>query len=277
MQTLYAQKEPGKIEIPNITTDPNSVDEEDQETSEDPNDLEIENQESDKSSEEMSNQTNPTDKPILDTDRPWKLAVRIQGTSPTIDPQGDMKPNAAEAAEINDRFVQGEFQYDVYVNGKKYNLEYPGYRDQYDIRAVKNIDIFSLPISAKLPLSVMTVGYEMDECPGIQFPKNIEQQILNALSASNSDRELTSIQKDMNDKINSLCQPGQEKNDHILYINKIIPYSEYSQCVSKSCRYTIFTPEGPDGRPLEGAVAITAWMLISIYATPPPSTDVIEK
>lgn len=276
IQSSYAQKVPGKIEYPNLPTDSNfsSLSEEDQGPAENPKDIDVENQETDKSSEQtMSNQSSPLEgKPdLITSDKPiWKLALKLEVSVPWIDPGQEVRANAAEAAEINKRLREAEFEFDVYINGKKYNLIHPAYKfPSYSTGSVSKY--FYITIQEKTPLSIMTVGYEKDECQDIEFPNDIQQKVLNALSSANPESELRSMQKEMNDQINALCQPGQEKNDQIKYHNiMIIPFSEYSQCVVKSCKNLSYSPEGE-------IYAYSTWLITTIRASGPPDTNVIEK
>jgi hypothetical protein len=131
------------------------------------------------------------------------------------------------------------------VDGRYHTCSYLGpalgcraYPYQPFVSTAKPLSIGSGQIQVEIdktkPLSIMTVGYELDQCKMPSFPHDIQPRIIQALSAPSGDPypALKDIEKELYSSINAACTSGQERNDPIGSINRVYMPPSYSSGIN---------------------------------------------
>ena len=131
------------------------------------------------------------------------------------------------------------------VDGRNYQCTYLGpalgcrtYSYQPFVSTAEPQSIGSGQIQVEIdktkPLSIMTVGYEKDQCKMQFFPDDIQPRIIQALSAPGGDPypALKDIEKELISSINSACTYGQERNDPIGSTNRVYMPPSYSSGIN---------------------------------------------
>lgn len=133
----------------------------------------------------------------------------------------------------------GEFFIYAYVQGKRLLL----YDNLTSTRAHviepnsysinKEITVYIPP---EMPLSIMTVGYERDECPLFKFPEDIQEKVIknfqsysgfNSLNPFAKYPHLRGIQENLNNQINSECVQDDDRHETLGHINKVFQPTSY--------------------------------------------------
>lgn len=133
----------------------------------------------------------------------------------------------------------GEFVLAMYVQGIKHDILYRTSRiyTQYPTTLSTSVD---LKIPKNVPLMLFTVGYEIDACPLYNYPNNVQKGITSTTPID----YLVQLQNYLNLNINTLCEPGDEKNDPIGYITKI--YAPPTYGAGSHTEYSTGIPNAPD-------------------------------
>jgi len=98
----------------------------------------------------------------------------------------------------------------------------------------------------------MTVGYEKDDCPEYNLPNNIQQRIVkdfvsipfSSLNPLPQYPHLRTVQSELNNNINLHCEPDDEKNDLLGFINEV--YQPASYGAGTHTVRSIGVPNAPD-------------------------------
>jgi hypothetical protein len=133
----------------------------------------------------------------------------------------------------------GEFVLVMYVQGIEHEILYRSSQiyPQYPKTLYTSVD---LKIPKNVPLTLFTVGYEIDACPLYNFPNEVQKSI----TATTPVDYLVLLQTNLMKNINTQCGPTDEKNDPIGYITKI--YSPPSYGAGSHTEYSTGIPNAPD-------------------------------
>lgn len=130
----------------------------------------------------------------------------------------------------------GEYDLAVYVQGQKVVLTDPNAPGQglWDVSDEETVTFspskeITVSVSKNIPLSIFTVGSEVDGCDRTAFPENIQSNVVSALSKGvNYLVNIGDIQDELNSAINWVgCKLNP--NDEIGKINKIYEPVNFGQ------------------------------------------------
>ena len=118
----------------------------------------------------------------------------------------------------------------------------------------------------------MSVGYEKDACPEYRFPQDIKQRVIDRLAPLDRD-SLLRLQKSLNDQVNYLCGPNDEKHDAIGYIHKVYQWtSTYAEANFDSITAASHFEEVEDSIGIPNAPDFQ--LTYQIDVTPPPTNEI---
>ena len=111
-----------------------------------------------------------------------------------------------------------------------------------------------------------------DACPEYRFPQGIKQRVIDRLAPLDRD-SLLRLQKSLNDQVNYLCWPNDEKHDAIGYIHKVYQWtSTYAEPNFDSITAASHFEEVEDSIGIPNAPDFQ--LTYQIDVTPPPTNEI---